>query len=131
MELRLKELKLYGTTDGSGDLTVNATTPVFGLLYAVEFIDGTLDDGGTTTITCQNTNSGVANTLLTLAPTLSNADAWFYPRVVVHSEAGAALTGTSGGDRTMPIMNGVPRMVISAGGATKVGGVILHYFEEG
>jgi hypothetical protein len=129
MDLRLKELKLYGTTSGAGALTVDATTPVFGLLYAVEFIDGTLADGGTTTITCQNTASGVANTLLTLAPTLSNADAWYYPRVLVHDQSGAALTGSSGGDRALPIMNGVPRMVISSGGSAAVGGVILHYLE--
>ena len=129
MDLRLKELKLYGTTNASGALTVNASTPVFGLLYAVEWIDGTLDDGGTSTISCQNTASGVANTLLTLANPLSDADAWFYPRVLVHDATGGALTGTAGGDRTMPIMNGVPRLVIASGGNAKSGGCILHYLE--
>lgn len=129
MDLRLKEMRLYGTTSGAGALTVDATTAVFGLLYAVEWIDGTLDNGSTAVISCQNTASGVANTLLTLANPLADADAWFYPRVLMHSEAGAALTGTSGGDRTMPLMNGVPRLVVSSGGATKVCGCILHYLE--
>jgi hypothetical protein len=129
MDLRLKEMKLYGTTSAGGALTVDASTPVLGLLYAVEWIDGTFDDGGTAVISCQNTASGTANTLLTLANPLMNADAWFYPRVLVHDQAGAALTGTSGGDRTMPVMNGVPRLVVSAGGATLSGGCILHYLE--
>ena len=54
----------------------------------------------------------------------------FYPRELVHAVAdGAALTGTSGGDRCEPLLSGVPKVVIASGGATASGKVIL-YFEE-
>jgi len=129
--MKLKELRLYGTTDSSGDLTVNATQAVYGQLYAVQWIDGTLTDANGAVITSQLYDDGTATTLFTMAASdaLGNADAVYYPRVVVHSEAGAALAGTSGGDRVMQVIAGKPRLVITAGGATKTGGCILHYLE--
>jgi hypothetical protein len=58
------------------------------------------------------------------------ANLWFYPRDLVHAVAdGAALTGTSGGDRDLPILAGVIKVVIASGGDTKTGKVIV-YFEE-
>jgi len=126
---RLKECILTGTTSTAGAATINDTKAILGKLYAVEFVDGTLDDGGTSTLTAQNTASGVANTLLTLANPLSNADAWFYPRDVVHDLAGGALTGTSGGDRCLPVINGVLRLVIASGGSEKTGGCIVSFYE--
>jgi len=44
----------------------------------------------------------------------------------VHSEAGAALTGTAGGDRCMPIIDGPVSLTIAQGGATHTGGAILY-----
>lgn len=126
---RLKEAILTGTTSTAGAATVNDTRAILGKLYAVEFVDGDLADGGGSTLTCQNTASGVANTLLALANPLSNADAWFYPRTLVNDQAGAALTGTSGGDRDLPVINGVLRWAITSGGSEKTGGCIVYYYE--
>ena len=126
---RLKECILTGTTSTAGAATVNDTKAILGKLYAVEFVDGTLDDGGTSTLTAQNTASGVANTLLTLANPLSNADATYYPRAIVHDQTGGALTGTSGGDRGLPLINGVLRLTIASGGSEKTGGCIVYYYE--
>lgn len=125
---RLRDLRLMGTTNGSGAATINAERSVFGRLYAVEWIDGTFENGVDATLTAQATPSGVATTLLTL--TNADDDKWYFPRALVHDESGTALTGTSGGDRCLPLVAGTPRLVIADGGATKTGGCILYYYDE-
>jgi hypothetical protein len=119
------EIRLYATTDGSGDATVQASRPVFGLLDAVQWIDGSLADGVDAVIS--TIGHAASKTLLTL--TNANNDALYYPRDLVHDAAGAALTGTSGGDRCRPLMVGIPQLVISSGGDTLSGGCILYYSE--
>lgn len=126
IEMKEKEIRLTGTTDTNGDLTVNATQPVFGLLYAVRWVDGDFADGVDAVISTQGHEA--AATLLTL--TDANNDAWYYPRDLVHSATGGALTGAAGGDRALPLMVGIPRLVVSSGGSTKTGSCILYYFEE-
>jgi hypothetical protein len=123
--MRLKTRRLNVTTDAGGDGTTNDTLSIFGFLYAVETIDGDFADGVDATLSVQSTESGTALTLVT--GTDFNTDAMYYPRHVIHSEALAALTGTSGGDRAMPIINGTLRLVIAQGGDTKTGGVIVYY----
>ena len=124
---RLKEAILTGTTSTAGAATINDTKAILGRLYAVEWIDGTLSDGVDAVLTAQNTASAVAQTLLTL--TDANDDDWYYPRDVVHDLAGSALTGTSGGDREKPVINGVLRLVIASGGSEKTGGCIVYFYE--
>ena len=95
-----------------------------GKLYCIEYQPGDVDNGATITVTCQGAGT---KPLLTKA-TAGTAVAWFYPRDLVHAVAdGAALTGTSGGDRTMPILAGVLKVVVASGGDTKSGKVIFHY----
>ena len=124
---RLKEAILTGTTSTAGAATINDTKAILGRLYAVEWIDGTLSDGVDAVLTAQNTASAVDQTLLTL--TDANDDKPYYPRDVVHDLAGGALTGTSGGDREMPVINGVLRLVIASGGSEKTGGCIVYFYE--
>jgi hypothetical protein len=123
--MRLKTRRLNVTTDASGDATTNDTLSIFGQLYAVETIDGDLADGVDLTLSVQSTESGTALTLLTL--TDFNTDAMYYPRHLVHGETGTALTGTSGGDRALPVINGTLRAVVAQGGNAKTGGVIVYY----
>lgn len=123
----LRDMRLIGTTDGSGDATITGSV-IKGRLVAVEWIDGDLADGVDGTLSMTSTPSGVDQTLLTLSN--ANSDAWYYPRTLVHSEAGAALTGTSGGDRDMYVLSGKPKLVISSGGAAATGGMILYYYAE-
>lgn len=125
---KLQEMRLYGTCTSAGALTVTGERAVFGFLDAVEWIDGTFADGVDAVISCYNTNSGVDNTLLTL--TDADNDAWYYPRTLVHDLAGAALTGTSGGDRARRIVNGIPKLVVTDGGDVKVGGCIIYWLED-
>lgn len=111
------------TTDASGDATTLGHV-VNGKLYAIEYQPGTTDNGATITLTCQGAGT---KPLLTKA-TAGTAVAWFYPRDLVHAVAdGAALTGTSGGDRCLPILAGVLKVVVASGGNAKSGKVIFHY----
>lgn len=124
----LRYLELEATTDGSGDATVNAPARIIGKLIAVEWVVGDFAAGVDAVISEQGRVSGVARTLLTL--TDANANAIYYPRYVVHSEAGVALTGTSGGDREMAYLMGTPRLVVAQGGDTKTGKCILWYLAD-
>ena len=125
--MTLNEIRMIGTTDGDGDLTLTAPRSVFGHLDAVEWIDGDFADGVDAVLSVTLTPSGVDRTLLTL--TNANDDKWYHPRTLVQTEAGADLTGTSGGDREKMIIAGTLKLVISSGGATKTGGAIIYYHD--
>jgi hypothetical protein len=112
-------------TNASGAATVTGGQ-VLGKLYAIEYRPGTIDTGATVTVTCE---SGASKPLLTKT-TAGTANVWFYPRDIVHSVTdGAALTGTAGGDRTLPILAGYLKVVIASGGNTKAGTLIVYYEE--
>jgi len=122
----MKEIVLPITTDGSGAATVLAPTGVLGELYAIGYFPGTIATGATVTVTC-NGPAGVSKPLLTKA-NAGTTDSWYYPRDLVHAVTdGAALTGTSGGDRACPILAGVPKVVVASGGATASGTLVLYY----
>ncbi len=106
-------------------MTVNGSHPIFGRLYAVRWVDTALASC-TGTISMQGHEASA--TLLTL--TSVNASATYYPRDLVHDATGGALTGAQGGDRCLPLMAGVPRLVVASGGSANAGGCILFYFEE-
>jgi len=124
----LRDMHLIGTTDENGDVTLTGDGAIKGRLVAVEWVDGDLADGVDGTLTMTSTPSGVDQTLLTL--TDANNDAWYYPRTLLHGADGAALTGTSGGDREMYVLSGIPKLVIGSGGNAKTGGMILYYYAE-
>ncbi len=95
-----------------------------GKLYCIEYQPGDIATGATITATCE----GVGTKPLLTQANAGTAVLWKYPRDLVHAVAdGAALTGTSGGDRTMPILAGVLKVVVASGGDTKTGKVIFHY----
>ena len=111
------------TTDASGDAAVFGHS-LNGKLYAIEYHPGDIATGATLTVTC----NGVGVKPLLTQANAGTAVLWKYPRDLVHAVAdGAALTGTSGGDRTMPILAGVLKVVVASGGNAKSGKVIFHY----
>lgn len=112
------------TTNTAGAATSTKQWSILGELYAIEYAPGTIDTGATLTVTCE---SDVSKPLLTKA-TAGTANVFFYPRDLVHAVAdGAALTGTSGGDRTEPILDGYIKVTIASGGAVKTGSVTVYY----
>lgn len=124
--MTLKRMRINVTTASNGAGSALGNQSVLGLLYAVQLLDGSFADGVDVTITSEQ--GDLSSTLLVKAD--FNADGMYYPRALAHgTEDGAALTGTAGGDRVLPIINGTPKVVIAAGGDAKTGGVILYYLE--
>ena len=120
----MRKASIKFTTAADGSVTSNHVSNVLGKLYAILYKPGSVETGATLTVTCQ----GVFNKPLLTKSNAGTADTLYYPRDLVHAVAdGAALTGTSGGDRGLPLLNGVPRLVIASGGNAKSGEVILYY----
>lgn len=125
--MKLVPIEFAITTSSGGAATVNAERSVLGRLFCIEYRPGTIATGATLTVTCE----GAASKPLLTKANAGTADSWYYPRDLVHAVTdGAALTGTSGGDRELPVMNGTPRVVIASGGATKTGAATLYYLER-
>ncbi len=118
----MKHQVISFTTAADGSATVTGT-PIAGLLYAIEWVDGDVADGVGAVISMTGTPSGVDTTLLTL--TAANNDAFHYVRVTEATTAGAAGSGV-----TYPLLVGVPRAVVSAGGSVKSGKVVFYYIES-
>lgn len=128
--MKLTEVKLTGTCSTGGALTVNATRAIFGKLFAVEWVDGTLDNSSTATLTVQGAPSTVAQTLLTLSGSGADEDKWYYPRTTVHDSTGGVVTYDATREvKGKAIINGKLRLVIASGGNAKTGGCYV-YIEE-
>lgn len=109
----------------AGQSTTSVQTAVIGKLFAIKYIPGTIDTGATLTVTC--VNGADAKPILTKA-TAGTATSWYYPRDLVHAVAdGAALTGTSGGDRCLPLVDGCFKITIASGGSVTTGSIVIYY----
>lgn len=111
------------TTAADGSATVKGSA-VLGKLYGILYTPGTIATGGDLTITCEG---DVSHTLLVKANAGTSAT-WYYPRELQHNPAdGAALTGTAGGDRAYPVVDGTFKVVVAEGGNGGVGSVTFYY----
>ena len=126
--MKLTEHRLYGAVSAGGAGTFTSETSVFGLLYAVQWIDGTLADNNTAVLS--SINSEGAETLLTLGAGEGDADVKYYPRALTCDNAATALTGTAGGDRVCPLVWGQLQLVIASGGTSTLGGCICYVVED-
>jgi hypothetical protein len=123
--MRSRTLRL-DTHVSAGTATTLDSMSILGELCAVLYVPGTIDTGATLVLTCEGFQ-GASKPLLTKA-TAGTAAVWFYPRDLVHAVAdGAALTGSAGGDRTEPILDGVLKATISSGANSKTGYVVVYY----
>jgi hypothetical protein len=113
---------LTGTTSALGALTVSHTQYELGYLYAIQLVDGAADDGVDITLTAEHGNLSIP--LFIKAD--FNTDQMVYPR-----GATAAITdGSALTDYAMPLVAGIPKMVIAQGGDAKVGvGCYLYIVE--
>lgn len=126
----MKVQKFTFTTNTAGAATSGAGASdeqqtILGELYAIKYIPTSIDTGATVTVTCEG--DGFSKPLLTKA-TAGTSTLLFYPRDLVHAVSdGAALTGTSGGDRVEPLLAGKIKVVIASGGSVKTGSVVIYY----
>ena len=122
----MKTIAIPVTTNGSGAAAVTDTRWATGTLYALAYYPGNIDTGATLTVTCEGRGT---KPLLTKA-SAGTANTWYYPRDLVHAVAdGAALTGTAGGDRDQPIVDGKIKVTIASGGDTKTGALVAYILE--
>lgn len=122
----MKEIILKLSTGEADGAATAIGSAVLGKLYAIAYQPGTIDTGATLTVTCDGPNAS-SKPLLTKS-SAGTSNAWYYPRDLVHAVAdGSDLTGTSGGDRALPLLAGAPKAVIASGGNSKVGYCILYY----
>jgi hypothetical protein len=117
------EIRLNVTTDGSGDGSATAVKPINGFVEAVHWIDGSFDDGVGGTFSVTKTASAVDYTVLAL--TAANADAVYYPRVIINDATG----GTVSGEYVRPLVSGYLKLTVASGGSVKSGGAIIYYEE--
>ena len=110
------------TTDVLGASTVSGESAVLGVLVKVEWVVGDFDAGVGAVLSQIKTASGIDETILTLAA--ANSDACYYPLVAAGT---ATWNSTAGSD--YPILNGTPKVVVSAGGATNTGKLILYWID--
>lgn len=109
------------TTNTAGAATSWGDTLV-GKVYSVAYLPGDTDTGATVTLTAE----GDMSHPVLVKTTAGTSNVVFYPRSLVHGNTdGAALTGTSGGDRAQPFVAGKLKLVIASGGAVKTGKVIV------
>ena len=121
----MRRIILSWTTTAGGDATVNGGS-IVGQCCGILYRPGDTATGATVTVTTQG---DAAHTLLVKA-SAGTANTWYYPSELRHNPAdGAALTGTAGGDRSLPIVDGPLRVVILAGGDTKSGSVAVYILE--
>lgn len=111
----------------SGGNSVDKTEAIFGKLFAVDVVEGTLAANFDILLTYEN-EQGVTKTLLTL--TNLSADKTYYPREVMHGNTGSALTASAGGDYTCPLVAGVITCTTADGGTSMSGAVLLYILED-
>lgn len=117
----MENVRLTGTTNGSGALTVNGVGTVNGLLYAVDVNLSACDATADLTLSTQGADGSL--TLLTL--TDSQLNSTLYPR-----GSTCSATGSVGTDQTvyLPLI-GIPRAVVAQGGDSKAIQVTLYFIE--
>lgn len=120
--MALEDVRMIGATDGSGDLTLVSERAIFGLLWEVAWVDGDLADGVDAVLSVINYPDVPSRTLLTL--TDANDDAWHRPREVEQDDAGSDAT-----NRVPVVIAGTLQLVISSGGDTKTGGMVIYYID--
>ncbi len=107
-------------TDGSQAEDKTDTRALSGVLHTIEYVEDTLDDPTTVTISMTDRVSGVDITLLTLSS--QTASDLFYLRTPQHDNTGSALSSY-----TLRNLDGKIRVVIAGGGVSKTGKIIIGY----
>lgn len=107
-------------TDGSGTGWGDAPGGG-GVVYAVQLVDGSLDNGVDVTVTSEHADLSIP----ILVQANFNSDQMVYPRVLeALNTDGSALSS-----HAMPVVYGRIKVVLASGGAVKTGAVVLYILE--
>lgn len=106
------------TTLADGTKTASSNERYFGLVQAVQLVDGDLADG----VDISVYNSTLDGDFLILTKADFNSDSMYYPRVLEHLNT----DGTALSTHTLPVISGQIKVVITQGGNVKSGAVVLH-----
>ncbi len=120
----MKKIRVNITTDASGDATAygDADLAGGGVIYAVQTIDGTLDDGVDLTLTAETGDLSIP----ILVKADFNTDAMYYPRALLNLNTdGTTITG----QYCHPVALGRIKAVVAAGGNVKTGAVVVYLME--
>jgi len=113
-------VKILVTTAADGTATAYSEASYNSKLYAVGWIDGDFANGVDAVLSVVNTDTGVEQTLLTL--TNADEDKVYYPRELVHTNAGVAIDG----EIDLPVCVGKLKLAITSGGNAKTGGAVVY-----
>lgn len=122
----MRHMHFHLTTNGDGDASESGERTIQGKLYAVQYDPDEIATGATLTVVA----TGHAEEPLLTKANAGTSAAWYYPRRVQHAVSdGSALTGSAGGDRCQPIIDGKLLVTIASGGDTKTGHVTVFWDE--
>jgi hypothetical protein len=116
------------TTGAAGSASGNADSEeiINGKILAIH-LNFHASTPATADVTITNKNAPLKTLLVT---TDTATDGWYYPRYIIHSEAGVALTGTAGGDRAMHGIDDYVNVALAQGDALTAAVVAYIVYEE-
>lgn len=118
----MKKTTVKVTTAADGSATGTSTNWVFGFLFRISYLPGTLDAGADLTITSE----GPISQSLLVKANAGTSNVPLYPRTVSNAgNDGAAGTTYD----TLPLIDGKIKVVVAQGGDTKTGTLIFYYFD--
>jgi hypothetical protein len=120
----MNDVVLSVTTNGSGAGSATTPSPASpsGVVYAIDYLPGTIATGATITVTDET--QGASFTLLSKA-NAGTTNTRYYPRVLQHLNTdGSALT-----THTLMAVAGKLKFTVASGGDTLTGKVIIHFME--
>lgn len=97
----------------TGNATGTSVRPFNGEIVAI-YVAYAITPNAGTDVVIATVNSPV-KTILTLTDNVTSG--WYYPRAIVHDEAGVALTGTAGGDRAKHPIDDYIKATVAQGDA--------------
>lgn len=126
----LRKVELYGTTATTGALTVTSSSHVLGALEAARWIDGTFADNVTATLSMLGNGIMPDIDLIVWGAGEADDDGLFHGYTVVKDNGAATVTFDGTNEiYGRQIVDGQLKLVVAAGGDTKVGGCVVYIDE--
>jgi hypothetical protein len=120
----MEDVKMFGTSDGDGVLSLESERSAHGLLYKVEWMGAKFEDGVSVSITAEDFASGEKCALLVSDEGMA-ANLQYYPRTKIHE-----VNGDEEDAYTEIHFAGSLYLDITGGGASNEGGCVIYYIDQ-